>query len=99
MSTRINYLEPRPVSLTLSCMNMRHKLMYCDERHAVAGTVDATSSTRVFFCIRTCDGLGPDEKPVHPTDCHAGRGCYCSPLPDAGGSSAPEDGPGNGLRA
>ncbi len=77
------FLHERPVKLQISCLNMRHKLMYCDERHAVPGTVDANSSTRIFFCIRTCDPLGPDNKPVHPEDCHAGRDCYCSPLPES----------------
>jgi hypothetical protein len=67
---------------------MRHKLMYCDERHAVRGTVDPHSSTRVFFCIKTCDVLGPDEKPVHPQDCHSGRGCFCDPTPATGSPPA-----------
>ncbi|MGQ0628729.1 MAG: hypothetical protein ACT4PL_11600 [Phycisphaerales bacterium] len=79
------YLTPRPVALSVSCLNLRHKLMYCDERHAVPGLVDANSTTRLFFCIKTCDGLGPDEKPVHPDSCHGSRGCYCSP----GGETTP----------
>ena len=83
MNSNNPYLEPRPVRLQISCLNMRHKLMYCDERHATPGLVDPHSETRVFFCAKTGDGLGPDDKPVHPEDCHGGRGCYCSPLPES----------------
>jgi hypothetical protein len=71
----------RPVQLKVSCMNIRHKLMYCDDRHATPGLVDDTSSTRVFFCVKTGDVLGPDDQPVHPTECKAGRACYCHGAP------------------
>lgn len=77
----------RPVRLKVSCLNIRHKLMYCDSRHDVPGMVDDTSSTRVFFCLRTQDVLGPDGEPVDPVACCAGRGCYCH-----GGPSEPGTG-------
>lgn len=73
--------EFRPVQLKVSCMHIRHKLMYCDSRHDVPGMVDDTSSTRVFFCVKTQEVLGPDDKPVHPTECKAGRSCYCHGAP------------------
>jgi|GEM_PF-901684 len=69
----------RPVQLQPACMNLRHKLMYCDERHARLGVVDATSDTRVFLCVRTGDSQGPDDQPVHPQDCCAARTCFKAP--------------------
>lgn len=69
----------RPLTLLPTCMNLRHKLMYCDERHMQIGMVDASSQTRVFFCTKTGESLGPDERPVHPHDCGSGRGCHQSP--------------------
>ena len=86
----LHYTE-RPVELKLTCLNMRHKLMYVDERHATPGLVDTNSGTRVYFCVRTCASLGPDREPVHPTDCRAGRGCYEHPLPPA--PSGPQPAP------
>ena len=71
----------RPVKLRVSCLHIRHKLMYCDYRHDVPGMVDDTSDTRVFFCSKTQEVLGPDDKPVHPGDCKPGRGCYCHGAP------------------
>ena len=71
----------RPVTLKVSCLHIRHKLMYCDERHATPGLVDDTSDTRVFFCVKTHEVLGPDDKPVHPGVCKSGRACYCHGAP------------------
>ena len=70
------------VKLQVSCVNIRHKLMYVDEAQAAPGMVDDTSDTRIFFCIRTHDSLGPDNESVSPKLCHPGRGCYCgAPAP------------------
>ena len=69
--------EFRPVEPRVSCAHIRHKLMYCDSRHDVPGMVDDSSSTRVFFCSKSQEVLGPDGVAVHPTDCVPGRRCYC----------------------
>lgn len=66
-----------PLTLKTTCLNLRHKLMYVDARQASPGMVDDQSDTRVFFCIRTCDSLGPDSEPVGPRECTESRGCYC----------------------
>jgi len=70
-------MEVTPVKLKVTCEHLRHKLMYCDERQTTPGLVDDSSDTRVFFCIRTYDSLGPDGKPVSVGDCAKTRGCYC----------------------
>jgi hypothetical protein len=80
----------RPVRLTATCLNLRHKLMYCDERHSTPGWVDVDSDTRVYFCMRSQESLGPDGSPVHPRDCSPGRRCYC------GNSSSESQSPGPG---
>jgi hypothetical protein len=67
----------RPVHLQVACENMRHKLMYVDSRHAQRGMIDSNSDTRVYWCTRTMEVLGPDNEPVSPRDCHTGRPCYC----------------------
>jgi hypothetical protein len=77
--------EFRPVRLRVSCLHLRHKLMYCDERHATPGMVDDSSDTRVFWCVKTQENRGPDGGAVRPAECHAGRSCYCH-----GGPSEPE---------
>lgn len=66
----------KPVRLRAACLHLRHKMMYCDERHAAPGLVDDGSDTRVFFCIKTQDPLGPDAKAACPSDCTPGRVCY-----------------------
>lgn len=67
----------RPVKLRITCMNLRHKLMYVDERHSQRGMVDVNSDTRVFWCAKTQDPLGPDKQSVGPDTCSNGRNCYC----------------------
>jgi hypothetical protein len=67
----------QPLQLQQSCTNIRHKLMYCDARHQVPGYVDDSSDTRVFFCSKTGDVLGPDGEAVSPDDCEGGRECFC----------------------
>jgi hypothetical protein len=67
----------RPVRLRVTCMNLRHKLMYVDPRHAQRGMVDVNSDTRIYWCAMTQEQLGPDQQPVGPGDCSNGRGCYC----------------------
>lgn len=66
------------VKLQVTCLNMRHKLMYVDERHAVRGKVDTNSDTRIFWCDETQDQLGPDGEQVHPDICFKNRSCYCN---------------------
>ncbi len=69
--------DPQPIRLQPSCVHIRHKLMYSEKRHAVRGMVDDSDDTRVFFCIKTFEGLGPDDESVGPQDCGPRRSCYC----------------------
>ncbi|MBS0197153.1 MAG: hypothetical protein JSR77_10375 [Planctomycetes bacterium] len=67
----------RPVSLKVTCLHLRHKLMYVDERQNMPGMVDDESSTRIYFCTKTQEQLGPDDAPVGAKFCNPGRGCFC----------------------
>jgi hypothetical protein len=67
----------RPVKLRITCQHLRHKLMYVDSRHAVRGMTDNSSDTRVFWCAKTQECLGPDGETVSFSECSMGRGCYC----------------------
>lgn len=67
----------RDVSLKPACINLRHKLMYVDERQETPGRVDDSSDTRVFFCKHSLDVLGKDGEPVGPRYCTPSRSCYC----------------------
>ncbi len=68
-----------PVHLQTTCLHLRHKLMYCDDRHATPGLVDDSSDTRTFFCIQTQAALGPDDNSVCPKECTPDRPCYTKP--------------------
>ncbi len=70
--------EQDPVKLEKCCAHIRHKLMYSEQSHMARGMVDDSSDTRVFFCIKTFEGLGPDDQPVSPGACAPGRSCYCA---------------------
>lgn len=72
-------MQDIPLNLRPACRNLRHKLMYCDERHERVGVVDDSSDTRVFFCVKTGDALGPDAEAAHPDCCDASRTCYLPP--------------------
>ncbi len=68
----------QPLQLKPTCLNLRHKMMYVDERQNTPGMVDDTSDTRIFFCTHTHDSLGPDNEPVEPKKCDPSRACYCN---------------------
>ncbi len=65
-----------PLELKPCCQHLRHKMMYVDDRQSIRGLVDDRSDTRVYFCIKSQDALGPDGEPAHPSDCTASRSCY-----------------------
>ncbi len=66
-----------PIRLEVACVNMRHKMMFCDDRHAHPGRVDTSEGrSHVFYCSRTQDSLGPDNEPVSTRECSPDRSCY-----------------------
>ncbi|MBX3390424.1 MAG: hypothetical protein KF691_13320 [Phycisphaeraceae bacterium] len=73
-----------PLYMKPCCLNMRHKMMYCDPRQSTPGMIDGSSETRVLLCVLTQEVLGPDDKPVGTLQCGPGRACYRAP---ASGSS------------
>lgn len=71
-------MDEGPIHLKVACTNLRHKMMYLDERQRQVGLVDDSSDTRVFWCVRTQESLGPDGEAVSAKRCSPNRGCYCS---------------------
>ncbi|HWB20556.1 MAG TPA: hypothetical protein VG711_09670 [Phycisphaerales bacterium] len=69
----------RPFNFRPACLHIRHKQMYVDTRHAQPGMVDDSSNTRIFWCNRSQDSLGPDGVPVNPTRCTNERSCFIQP--------------------
>ena len=69
-------MTSRPVQLTATCLNLRHKLMYVDEAHATPGLVDSASDTRIYWCAETQCHTGPDGQSVHPDCCSGDRPCH-----------------------
>ncbi len=69
-----------PLELTPCCVNLRHKMMYCDPRQATPGFVDDSSDTRIYLCMESQEVLGPDGRPVSPKACQHGRSCYRAPV-------------------
>ncbi len=68
--------EERTFNLKPACLSLRHKLMYVDSRQSTPGLVDDESDTRVYFCIKSQDTLGPDNEPVCTKSCTAERACF-----------------------
>lgn len=67
-----------PPVLTATCVHLRHKMMYVDDRQSVPGTVDDRSDTRIYWCMKTMTPLGPDGRCVNPASCSTGRSCFCA---------------------
>jgi len=65
------------VNLKPACLHLRHKLMWVDARQSIPGMVDDSSDTRIFFCMKSHEQLGPDGEAVGPKRCTAERTCYC----------------------
>ncbi|MFG0328260.1 MAG: hypothetical protein ACF8PN_00020 [Phycisphaerales bacterium] len=66
----------QPLRLIPTCAHLRHKMMYCDDRQMTPGEVDDQSTTRVFWCRKTMEVIGPDNGPVDPDACGTGRACH-----------------------
>lgn len=69
--------DPPAVHLKIACRNLRHKMMYVDQRQQTFGMVDDSSDTRMFWCTKTQDALGPDGDGVDAKSCSPSRNCYC----------------------
>lgn len=66
----------KPLVLQPTCVHLRHKLMYVDDRHMQNGKVDTQSDTRVYWCGCTQDALGPDSNSAGPRSCNGSRSCF-----------------------
>ena len=57
------------------CSKLRTKTMYLNVDYRSEGDEPGCNNTAVYWCLKTQQALGPDDNPVCPEDCRAGRGC------------------------
>ncbi len=64
------------------CPDLRTKTMYLNEE--ARGDADETGQgcSAAFWCLKTMDAIGPDDRPIGPELCTRGRGC-CGLPPQA----------------
>jgi hypothetical protein len=65
------------IKLKPTCLHLRHKMMYVDAREQTPGLVDDRSDTRIYFCVKSQESLGPDGESVSPKQCTNSRNCFC----------------------
>ena len=72
--------EERHRRLPIVCDKLRTKMSFGS--YAAGGPPDwreGTSSTAVYWCLKTMETWGTDEDFAHPQKCRAGRVCFVSP--------------------
>lgn len=79
--TTPNEFGPQPLSAAAldpqtCCVHLRCKSMYYrpDERPGLLHLSD----TQVYWCGRTLDRTGPDERVATPPDCQSSRSCFAA---------------------
>jgi hypothetical protein len=66
--------------LPIVCAKLRTKMSFGS--FAPGGPPDwreGTSSTAVYWCLKTMETWGTDDDFAHPQKCRAGRACFVSP--------------------
>jgi hypothetical protein len=64
------------------CAKLRTKTMYLNVEYRSEADEPFCRDTAVFWCMKTQGCLGPDDLPVNPGECKAGRACAVV-LPEA----------------
>jgi hypothetical protein len=65
--------------LPVVCRKLRTKMGFGTLEGALHDWREGASSTAVFWCLRTMETWGTDDRPAHATECRAGRGCFEAP--------------------
>lgn len=59
------------------CKCLRTKKMFVPEQEAEAFSEQTEPGAEAFYwCNRTLNGIGPDDKPAHVHTCVQGRSCF-----------------------
>jgi hypothetical protein len=68
---------PAPPALTPTvCRKLRTKTAFGTLEGLARDWREGASSTAVFWCLRTMETWGTDERPAHAADCRRGRACF-----------------------
>jgi hypothetical protein len=58
------------------CRKLRTKTAFGTVEGLAHDWREGASSTAVYWCLRTMETWGPDQRVAHARDCRAGRRCY-----------------------
>ena len=64
------------------CRKLRTKTAFGALEGLARDWREGASSTAVFWCLRTMETWGLDERPAHASDCREGRRCFEAPDDD-----------------
>lgn len=67
--------------LPVVCRKLRTKTAFGTLEGLRADWREGTSSTAVFWCLRTMETWGTDQRPAHACSCREGRACFEAPDP------------------
>jgi hypothetical protein len=67
------------VRLPVVCRKLRTKTGFGTLEGLAYDWRQGVSSTAVFWCLRTMEGWGTDQRPAHASTCRAGRECFAAP--------------------
>jgi hypothetical protein len=61
------------------CRRLRTKKAFGSFRGNLYSWQSGSSTTAVYWCLRTMETVGPDDDYAHPHACLRGRGCFEPP--------------------
>jgi hypothetical protein len=67
------------VRLPVVCRKLRTKAAFGTLEGMTHDWREGASSTAVYWCLRTMETWGTDDRPAHAADCRAGRACFEPP--------------------
>jgi hypothetical protein len=65
--------------LPVVCRKLRTKTAFGTLEGLTRDWREGSSSTAVFWCLRTMEMWGTDQRPAHATECRRGRACFAPP--------------------
>jgi hypothetical protein len=87
MKSRMKSHDPSPLAppaedegeAPILCRKLRTKNAFGSPAPGLRDWRHGTSTTAVYWCLRTMECAGPDGALAHPHGCRRGRGCYLPP--------------------
>ena len=68
-----------PRRLPVVCRKLRTKTAFGTLEGLTSDWREGRSSTAVFWCLRTMETWGTDQRPAHAAECRQGRACFAAP--------------------